>query len=292
MKNNEVKTETITVTVDGKDIVLMVRSPSVQDHREAQKVYNRAFTESIKGQCIVRAKLDDVLRDQGLWDDSRQKQLNDLQNKILEGEKKLTKGGIKLKEARQIALEMKETRDEIRELISVRTNLDSNTAEGQADNARFNYLVSACVVYKDNESKGYFENLEDYLNRIDDPAALKGAQVLANMIYGLDNDYEKNLPENKFLLKFKFINNKLRLIDDKGRYIDRDGRLVDEIGRFVNDTGEYVDKDGNRVDKQGDYLIDHEPFLDDEGKPIVEDTQPTEPSSAKKSKKNKEEPTE
>jgi hypothetical protein len=290
MKNDSIKIETIKTTVDGNNVELIVRSPSVQDQREAQKVYNKAFTESIKGQCIVRAKLDDVLREQGLWDDSRQKQLNDLQNKILDGERKLTKGGIKLKEAKDIALSMKNVREDIRDLISVRTSLDSNTAEGQADNARFNYLVSACVVYKENESKGYFENLDDYLNRMDDPVALRGAQILANMIYGLDNDYEKNLPENKFLFKFKFIDDKLRLIDDKGRNIDREGRLVDESGRFINESGEYVDKDGNRVDIKGDYLIDHQPFLDDEGKPIAEDETPTEP--VKKSRKSKEEATE
>lgn len=291
MKNDELKIESIKTEIDGKEVELIVRPPSVQDQREAQKVYNKAFTESIKGQCIVRAKLDDVLREQGLWDDGRQKQLTTLQNKILDGERKLTKGGIKLKEAKDIALSMKETRDEIRDLISVRTSLDSNTAEGQADNARFNYLVSACVVYKDNESKGYFDSLDDYLNRMDDPVALRGAQILANMIYGLDNDYEKNLPENKFLLKFKFIDDKLRLIDDKGRYVDREGRLVDEGGRFINESGQYVDKDGNRVDEKGDYVVDHQPFLDDEGKPIVEDdTKPTEPT--KKTKKTKEETTE
>ena len=59
---------------------------------------------------------------------------------------------------------MRKLRDDLRELISSRTNLDNNTAEGQADNARFNYLVSCCLVYSDNK-KGYFNSYEDYLNR-------------------------------------------------------------------------------------------------------------------------------
>jgi hypothetical protein len=264
------KTESFKITKDEKDIELSVKSPSVQDQREAQKVYNRAFTDAIKAQGIVRAKMDDVLREQGLWDDNKQQELNKLQAQIMQGERKLAKGGIKLKEAREIALEMKKTRDEVRDLISVRTSLDSNTAEGQADNARFNYLVSACVVYKDNEQKHYFNNLDDYLERIEDPAALKGAQVLANMIYGLDNDYEKNLPENKFLLKYKFVNENLRFINNEGKLVDREGRLIDEAGRFINESGEYVDKDGNRVDEHGDYIVDAKPFLDDDGKPVAE----------------------
>jgi len=264
------KTESFKITKDEKDIDLSVKSPSVQDQREAQKVYNKAFTDAIKAQGIVRAKMDDVLREQGLWDDNKQQELNKLQAQIMQGERKLAKGGIKLKEAREIALEMKKTRDEVRDLISVRTSLDSNTAEGQADNARFNYLVSACVVYKDNEQKHYFNNLDDDLERIEDPAALKGAQVLANMIYGLDNDYEKNLPENKFLLKYKFVNENLRFINNDGKLVDREGRLIDEAGRFINESGEYVDKDGNRVDEHGDYIVDAKPFLDDDGKPVAE----------------------
>jgi hypothetical protein len=264
------KTESFKITKDEKDIELSVKSPSVQDQREAQKVYNRAFTDAIKAQGIVRAKMDDVLREQGLWDDNKQQELNKLQAQIMQGERKLAKGGIKLKEAREVALEMKKIRDEVRDLISVRTSLDSNTAEGQADNARFNYLVSACVVYKDNEQKHYFNNLDDYLERIEDPAALKGAQVLANMIYGLDNDYEKNLPENKFLLKYKFVNENLRFINNDGKLVDREGRLIDEAGRFINESGEYVDKDGNRVDEHGDYIVDAKPFLDDDGKPVAE----------------------
>jgi hypothetical protein len=272
------KTEEFKITKDDKEVALMVKSPSLSDQREAQKAYNQAFTDAIKSNAVVRAKLDDVLEEQGLWNKEKQAKFTELQQQILDGEKRLAKGGFSLKEAKNLALEMKKTRDEIRELISVRTSLDNHSAEGQADNARFNYLVSACVVYKDNNEK-YFKNLEDYINRADDPAALLGAQKLANMIYGLDNNFEKNLPENKFLQKFKFVDDKLRLIDKKGRLVDSEGRLVDSEGRFINEEGNYVDKFGNRVDKDGEYVVEFKPFLDDEGNPVVlEDEKKTEPT--------------
>lgn len=184
----------------------------------------------------------------------------------------MAKGGFSLKEAKNLAIEMKKTREEVRELISVRTSLDNHSAEGQADNAKFNYLVSSCVVYKENNQK-YFNGLEDYMNRSDDPAALLGAQKLANMIYGLDNNFEKNLPENKFLQKYKFVDDKLRLINKDGKLVDIEGRLIDENGRFINEKGEFVDKYGNRVDKDGEYVVDSQPFLDDDGKPIVIDNE-------------------
>jgi hypothetical protein len=227
---------------------------------------------------VVRAKLDDLLEDQGLWNDDKQAKFTSLQRELLDGEKRLAKGGFSLNEAKDLAIKMKSVRDEIRDLISVRTSLDNHSAEGQADNARFNYLVSVCVVYSDNKEP-YFRNMEDYLNRATEEVALLGAQNLANMIYGLDNDYETNLPENKFLKKFRFVDDKLRLIDKKGRLVDADGRLIDESGRFIDEEGNFVDKYGNRVTSDGDYIVEPQPFLDDNGNPIVlEDEKKDEPT--------------
>jgi hypothetical protein len=270
------KTETFSAVVNGTEKNFLVRSPSLNDQREAQKAYNQAFTDAIKSKSIVRAKMDDLLEEQGLWNKEKQAKFTSLQQELLDGEKRLAKGGFGLKDAKDLALQMKEVRSEIRDLISVRTSLDNHSAEGQADNARFNYLVSACVVYKDS-NEPYFKNLEEYLNRADDPVALLGAQKLASMIYGLDNNFERGLPENKFLQKYKFVDEKLRLIDKRGRLVDSENRLIDENGRFINEEGHFVDKNGNLVDQEGDYIVDAEPFLDEEGKPVVlEEAKPEE----------------
>lgn len=262
------KTKTFKVTLEGKEKEFLVKTPSLNDQREAQKVYNQAFTDAIKSKSVVRAKLDDLLEDQGLWNEEKQAKFTSLQRDLLDGEKRLAKGGFSLNEAKDLAIKMKAVRDEIRDLISVRTSLDNHSAEGQADNARFNYLVSVCVVYSDSKEP-YFRNMEDYLNRATEEVALLGAQNLANMIYGLDNDYETNLPENKFLKKYRFVDDKLRLIDKKGRLVDADGRLIDESGRFIDEEGNFVDKYGNRVTSDGDYIVEPQPFLDDNGNPIV-----------------------
>jgi hypothetical protein len=264
------KTKTFKVEVDGVEKEYLVRSPTLENQREAQKVYNQAFTDAIKSKSVVRAKLDDLLEDQGLWNDEKQAKFTELQRELLEGEKRLAKGGFSLNEAKDLAIKMKSVRDEIRDLISVRTSLDNHSAEGQADNSRFNYLVSVCLVYNDTKQPVY-KNMEEYLNSSTDKVAILGAQNLANMLYGLDNDYESNLPENKFLKKFKFVDDKLRLVDKKGRLIDREGRLIDESGRFIDEEGNFIDKFGNKVDKDGEYVVDSQPFLDDNGNPIILD---------------------
>lgn len=276
-------TDSFKIYVDGKEEDFTIKSPSLADQREAQKVYNQAFSDAVKSGCIVRARLDDLLKEQGLWDDSKQLKFNTLQQQLLDHERSLAKGGISLKAAKDIAIKMKALREELRELISVRTNLDNHTAEGQADNARFNYLISASLVYSNNKDKKYFQDYADYLRRASEPVAIRAAQVLANMLYGLDNDYEKKLPENKFLVKYKFVDDKLRLVNKDGHLVDSEGRLIDESGRFINEKGQFVDKNGNLVDENGDYLTEFKPFTDDDGNPIPEDgnkeddsTKPTE----------------
>jgi hypothetical protein len=262
------KTRNFKTFVDGVEKELMVRSPSLQDQREATKYYNQTFSEALKAKAVVRAKLDDLLVDQGLWDAFKQAKFTQLQSEILEGERKLARGGFALKEAKNVALDMKKKREELRELISVKTTLDTHTAEGQADNARFNYLVSACTVYKEN-NQPYFKSYEEYNNQSSDPVAIIAAQNLAGMLYGLDNDYEEKLPENKFLKQYKFVDEKLRPINKDGKLVDENGKLIDENGRFINEKGEFVDKDGNLVSEDGDYIVEFKPFIDDDGKPIV-----------------------
>lgn len=262
------KTKLFKATVDGVEREFLVRSPSLNDQREAQKIYNQAFTDAVKSKSVVRAKLDDLLQDQGLWNNEKQAKFSLLQKELLDGEKRLAKGGFSLNEAKDLAIQMRKVREDIRDLISVRTSLDNHSAEGQADNARFNYLVSACLVYNDTKQP-YFANMEDYLNRAGEEVAVLGAQNLANMLYGLDNDYESTLPENKFLKKYRFVDDKLRLVDKKGRLIDSEGRLIDENGRYIDEYGNFVDKFGNKVDEQGEYIVETKPFLDDNGNPII-----------------------
>jgi hypothetical protein len=260
--------KSVDFTFDDKKFTVV--SPSGENQKEANKIYNTAFSDAIKAKALVRAKLDDVLTEQGLWDDKKQQEFNSLQNEILEGERKLAKGGIALAQAKKVAIKMKKDRTDLRDLIAVKTNLDTHTAEGQADNARFNYLVSCCLVYSDTKQP-YFKGYQDYLNRAGEPVSVLAAQYLASMLYGLDSDYEEKLPENKFLIKYKFVDTKLRLVNKDGKLVDEDGKLIDESGRFINENGDFIDKDGNVVNEKGDYLFEFQPFLDDNGNPIVEE---------------------
>lgn len=257
------------VTLDSKEVELCVVRPNVKQRQEGQKIYNKAFRDAVESGAILRGKVNNVMREQNLWDDNKEAEYRKLLEKINGAERKIKSGGIKLNQAKDLALEMRKDRAELRALTSERSSLDNNTAEGQADNAQFNYWVSSCTVYSET-GKTYFSNYEDYLNRDDDPATGQAAGSLAMLLYNLDPDYEKKLPENQFLAKYNFVDEELHLVDKTGRRVDSEGRLVNKDGRYINEAGELIDINGNRVNEEGDYVVDFSPFLDDEGKPIQE----------------------
>jgi len=288
----------IRTVVEG-DITVLVKKPNRKDLNESQIAYNKAWRKSLDDKAILRQKLNDYLTEQGVWSEDKQKQYDDFVKKINDRELVLKKGGIPLKKAKSIALELKRLRASFRDLISERTSYDNNTAEGTADNARFDYLVSVCVL-DPSTKKPVFKDMDDYNERGSEGWAIKAAGELANFIYNLDPNYEKSLPENEFLSKFKFS-------DDKGRLVNKDGHLIsvdeDGVERLIDEESYYVAYDENgvqyRVNRSGEKIVEivESPFLDDDGNPIVDEQSSEEEVAAtaeepKKSKKKKADSTE
>jgi hypothetical protein len=259
--------KTFKAKYKGTEQEFTIKLPSMEDHREAHKVHLSTFADAVKAGALLRAALDKYLEKQGLWNTDKEAELKTYQAELLELELKLAKGGMPLLSAQQIALKMRNIRGQIKDLISVRLAIDNNTAEAQADNMKFNYLVCACLVYNSNK-KRIFNSLEDYLNNSSEEVAYVGAQELANTLTSVNTEFEKSLPENQFLIKYGFADESLHLINKEGKKVDSEGRLVDENGRYIDSEGNFVDKNQNRIDEKGDYVVDFAPFTDEQGNPV------------------------
>ena len=255
-----------TFTAGEHDLTII--KPDATQSEEATMEYNRVFSKALNNGALLREKLQDHMRQQNLWDDEKEKKYNNIIAKLNKAEIKLKKGGIKLVKARQIALEMRETRAELQQLIAEKNAMDVNTAQGQAEQARFNKLLVTCLVYSNDEKTPFYEDVSDYLKKQsggNDGVGFIAAEKFGNIYFGLDTDYEKGLPENVFLKKWQFIDKDLHLVNKEGHAVDQDGRLIDETGRYIDGEGNYVDKYGNPLDAEGDYAFEGQPFLDDEG---------------------------
>lgn len=251
-----------------------VNHPGSKENKIAQLEYNKTFGELVKAGAVLRAKLSDYMQEQGIWTAEKQQKLFDLVKDITEGEKKLETGGIKLKEAVKIAKEIKGLRLAVQKYLVDKSVADSNTAEGQAENARFQKLLTLCLVYK-TDGKVVFPTLESLLNETDETqlkVAEKGFEILNQILYKADDNYESTLIENKFLKEWGFVDDKLRYINEKGQLVDEGGRLINEEGQLINEKGELVDGNSNRVNERGEPIVpesEKKPFLDDDGNPLV-----------------------
>ena len=244
-----------------------VRKPTLEQQREGQKVYNRSFNDAANSKAILREKLEDLMREQNLWDDAKQLKLKTWNAELSALELRLTKGGMKKTEAKNLCLKIRDLKAEIRNLLKHKMELDVHTCQGQADNARFNYYVSVCLVYNDT-GKPVYSSLDDYLQHSSDFVAYTGAAKFADLYYGLDENYELNTIENKTLRKLGFVNDKLEFIDKDGNLVDELGRRINAFGQLINNDGKRVDEDGNLLDDKGDYVVETLPFLEDDGTPI------------------------
>jgi len=262
--------DVIKFTHDGKEY--LVRKPNVQDSNKAQEKANLAFNLALKSGALLRSELNDELEKRKLWSSEKENEYQKLRKELDEAVKQLQKGG-SLKGGKEVALKIRALRVQQRAMIMPRLTLDSMTAEGQSENAKFNALAASCILSSDK--KPVFADYEDYLNRSNEEVAALGAGHLASLVYGYDESHEQNLPENKFLVKYKMADEKGRLINEAKHLIDEEGRLINEDGRFIQYTEEngvrvpvlvdgknvFVDRDNNPIEEEVVFGV----FTDDNG---------------------------
>ena len=255
------------------DVKYAVRRPTMQELTKANEMRRKTFNEELAAGTMLRDQLDEELRKRKLWSDDRESRYQTLRQEVIDGEYKLAKGGISLSDAKEIAISMRRKRAEMVEMLSSRTDLDSNTCEGKADSVRFNFLFANCLVYNDTDEQFFKNGLGDYLLNQDSPVAAVGATEFFYLISDSD-DVDSKLAENKFLKKYKFANEDYNLVDDNGKLVDTEGKHIDEFGNYIKWTSDTefvkVDVNGRPLNDDGDFEVEFEGFLDDSGKLIDE----------------------
>jgi hypothetical protein len=272
MSQDKEKTVEVSVTDNGKEnkVKIVVKRPSTIVMSQAQRIGAKAWTDCVREGIMTKKELEKFMKEQNIWDESKDKEQKDIIQNISNLEKQLyiggSKGGkLKASEGKDIAVKMRIERNKLRDLIADKISLEQNTAESISDNSRFDYLVSSCTFYE-NGNKVY-NSLEEYKERADSEISFAAATALASMLYSVDKDFEAKLPENKFLKMFNFVNDDLSLVNDKGQLVDVDGRTIDKNGYYLNEEGQRVDKEGNVLDESGNY-VSTITYIDDKGKKI------------------------
>jgi hypothetical protein len=236
----------VSKDTSGKEVTLVIKKPNHMQMTEAQFYAATIFKKARESGMVLRANLDEWLAEQNLWTEKDKEEVKELEQKIEAGinllkSKKHPDGTlVKLSEGRQIAVDMSLARFKLQLLYSKKQSYDEFTVEGAVDNARFDYLVSTCVY--DEEGKQLFTDVEDYYSRKSEPHIAEAAGKLAAMTFEMDEDWQKKLPENEFLLKYKFVNDELKFVDKDGKPVNMRGEpIVAPVEEAVDETAEFED---------------------------------------------------
>lgn len=265
----------VSINKDGeiKEVEIYVQRPNNDTVKLAERYKSKIWNQCIQDEILTKKELAVLMRKRGIWDEAKDKEEQDITREIIRLEKELYHGKDgkskpKVSEGRDIAIQIRRKRSELRDLIAEKISLEENTADNLADNARFDFLVAHCTFYKDGTR--VYKDFDEYNKKSADEIAFAAANLLGKMLYNLDNDFEKNLPENKFLTKFGLVNQDLSLVDPKNpdQLVDTKGKKIDENGYYIDDNGGRIDRDGNKLTPEGSYeMIEYENDLLDDEKP-------------------------
>lgn len=252
---------------DGQKIKIVVKKPSNRVTTEAQRRGAITWNQCVQQGIMTKKELEKFMKERGIWDEEKTTEQKTLVTSINDLEKQiyLSRGRVKIGKAKDLAIEMRKKRIELRELLTERITFETNSAESISENTKFDYIVSQCTF--DTNGEKIYASLDDYETRADDPIAFSAAQALAEMMFQMDKDFESSLPENKFLKRFKLVNDDLSLINKDGHTVDVDGSLINDLGHYLDEDGGRIDKEGNKLLEDGTYVLQGT-YLDEDGKTI------------------------
>ena len=67
---------------DGNEVVVVVKRPTAQCYNKSQIAYNKAFRQALDSGALLRQKLTDYMKEQGIWDEKKEKQYDALVEEI------------------------------------------------------------------------------------------------------------------------------------------------------------------------------------------------------------------
>ena len=251
-----------------EEVKLAVRMPTTKEENTSEMEQSRVFGAAIDGGVKVSEALMNSLVEQKVWGKDKEGEIEELSKRVKDNIHKLRTGKngeerLRKVDGKNIAVEIINDRAKIDEINSILTRKMSFTAEGMAQNAKFNCLVALCTVYNDSNER-YFKSVDDYKNRANDADAELAANKFYELYYGLKDDPRKELPEYKFLLKYEFVNDKLHFLDELKRPTTMDGKFLirNEDGRYIDEDGQLINASGDLVDESGEVIVESVDFLD------------------------------
>ena len=261
---------------DDTEQEFIFKIPNADDLSDADMYYASKIAKLVRqkgnDKLLLRCEVDEFLREQGVWSDKDQAKVDTINEKIDTGLAKLKKGGIKLSEGREISIKITEARQELVSVMQKRQIFDNATIESLADDEKVDYLIYACTLNSE-DGQNYWGSFDDMKEDKGSDVYRGASEASMSVLYGINEDFEKNLPENKWLKKYNFIDESLSFIDRKtGEFVDRKGRPISELQEDVF----------SKLESLSGEIVEESPYIDD-----YETEEPKSETTKKKTKRTR-----
>lgn len=174
--------------------------------------YKAEYAKALREGCATIAEIDSMIKSRNLEDESHIKEKDALVDELLELEQKLNNEELSKDEKFNAASELMLVR---RKLLALNTRLQPMyevTAEQAAQDARNRLMFIRCFINLDT-NKPYFATQEEFNSAPDSEEIGNAFKEFLFYIYNLDPNFEKDLPENKWLVEHEYLDENLQLID-------------------------------------------------------------------------------
>jgi len=125
------------------------------------------------------------MKKRGIWSDKKEDEQQAISKEINQLEQKLYlecgKRDSKRAEGKEIAIQIRRKRNELRQLISEKMGLEENTAEALADNSRFDYIVAHCTFHANGEK--VYKDIDDYNSKPPEDTKKNDINIMSSLVY-------------------------------------------------------------------------------------------------------------
>lgn len=178
----------MNININGESLDVKFAEPNQSQIFELDRFYRKIFSECIREGIMTEAEAKKRFDSSGAWTEADDSEIQVLIQKLAFNSSKLTEMSELNEEATELIEKIQKDRSRMFDLISSKTELLSNTAEGMANEQKVFKYISLCLC--NEEGKSLFagqEDLEQYAadNRDDFSELVQKAYAI---VYDIDSD--------------------------------------------------------------------------------------------------------
>lgn len=182
--------------IDGEEVDMVIKPESLDAQRKCDNEYSLAYVQAIRQGIPPRSVLEKVLRDQEMWTDSDDNQLELVKIGIVKLELQLAETNTD-KEGLPLARQLAELRGKLVEITQQRGEILNNSADFMAEQIRRDAFIAHSTFYK-STNKPAFASYNDFVERGHEDMVQDARRAVALEMFNEFGTFMDGLPEAQY----------------------------------------------------------------------------------------------